>query len=78
MSTRKIKSKICHNLSLFKAYHCKLADTMSKERLIKMGGENVEEDWPICADNPELDSAGIYPSFKKVFETSPSSINHNW
>ncbi|MGB9936198.1 MAG: hypothetical protein ACPK7O_00615 [Methanobacterium sp.] len=77
MSTRKKINKTYHNLSLFQAYHCKLADTRSKW-LIKMGGENVEEDWPIRADNPERDSAGIYPSFKKVFKTSPGSINHNW
>ncbi len=77
MSTSKFTNQTYNILSLNRASDSELVDNVSIKRLIRMGGENVEEDWPIRANNPELDSAGIYPSFKKVFKNSPNSINYN-
>jgi len=77
MSTSQLpKSKNNGKLMLFKAYDCNSANTLIPGWLSEMDGDNTEEDREIHLYHSELDCTISSPSLKKVFKTSPNSIQY--
>lgn len=44
--------------------------------LSEMDGDTTEEDGPVYTQYIKLDGKNSHPSFKKVFDSSPSTIYH--